>query len=149
MGDLLTSDTTMTVANNVIAILNDICKKFGIATDWSQQKILPYLKELMEKLASYHIALNIFAISVFFVTLIITIVVFIIGFKNCKKDKGFWYSNYSYMSEFGMTIITILGIATIILGAIAVYNAYQLFGWVYFPEMKTLEVIKQLMAANT
>lgn len=149
MGDLLTSDTTMTVANNVIAILNDICKKFGIATDWSQQNILPYLKELMEKLASYHIVLNIFAISAFVVTLIITIIVISVGFKNCKKDKSVWSDGYNSFSEFGMTIIAILGIATIILGAIAVYNAYQLFGWVYFPEMKTLEVIKQLMAANT
>ena len=149
MDSLLTSDNSMTIANNVISIIDAICKKFGVAIDWSQQNVLPYLKELMGKLASYHIALNIFAISLFFIALIITIIVINVGIKKCNNKDSLWHSNYSGMSECGMTIIIILSIITLILVCLAVYNAYQLFGWVYFPEMKTLEVIKQLMAANT
>ena len=49
----------MTISSQIIEVLNDICKKFGIAIDWSQENILPYLQELAGKYISWEIATSV------------------------------------------------------------------------------------------
>ena len=49
----------MTVSDQIIAVMNDLCQKFGIAIDWSQENVIPYLTELAGKYISYEIATSI------------------------------------------------------------------------------------------
>ena len=37
----------MEITNNYIAVLDEISRKFGLAIDWTQQNVQPYLQELM------------------------------------------------------------------------------------------------------
>lgn len=49
----------MVISDQIIAVMNDLCQKFGIAIDWSQENIIPYLTELAKKYISYEIATSI------------------------------------------------------------------------------------------
>ena len=49
----------MTVSDQIIAVLNDLCEKFGVAIDWSSENIIPYLQALCEKYIHYEIATSI------------------------------------------------------------------------------------------
>ena len=46
----------MTVSNQIIAVLDAICEKFGIVIDWTASNIMPYLQDLCERIVTYEIA---------------------------------------------------------------------------------------------
>ena len=45
----------MTVSDQIIAVLDDLCSKFGIAIDWTSENVIPYVKELLGKFITYEI----------------------------------------------------------------------------------------------
>ena len=46
----------MTVSNQIIAVLDAICEKFGIVIDWTASNIIPYLQDLCKRIVTYEIA---------------------------------------------------------------------------------------------
>lgn len=46
----------MTVSNQIIAVLDAICEKFGIVIDWTASNIMPYLQDLCHRIVAYEIA---------------------------------------------------------------------------------------------
>ena len=46
----------MTVPNQIIAVLDAICEKFGIVIDWTASNIMPYLQDLCKRIVTYEIA---------------------------------------------------------------------------------------------
>lgn len=45
----------MQVSDQIIAVLDNLCEKFGLAIDWTSETILPYANTLFTKLVSYEI----------------------------------------------------------------------------------------------
>ena len=46
----------MTVSNQIIAVLDAICEKFGIVIDWTARNIMLYLQDLCKRIVTYEIA---------------------------------------------------------------------------------------------
>ena len=46
----------MTVSDQIIAVLDSLCVKFGIVIDWTQENVLPYVMEIAKKFITYEIA---------------------------------------------------------------------------------------------
>ena len=63
----------MTVSDQIITVLNDLCMKFGVAIDWSSGNAIPYLQALCEKYINYEIATSIAYIVMACVGIAITI----------------------------------------------------------------------------
>lgn len=62
---------TMSVSDQIIAVINDLCEKFGIVIDWSAETILPYVEALCKRFIQYEIYTSIaWCILVVGVTLI-------------------------------------------------------------------------------
>lgn len=49
----------MTVSNQIIAVLDAICEKFGIVIDWTASNIMPYLQDLCRRIVTYEIATSV------------------------------------------------------------------------------------------
>ena len=49
----------MTVSDQIIAVLNDLCAKFGMAIDWSAESVIPYITQLCDRYIRYEIATSI------------------------------------------------------------------------------------------
>lgn len=71
----------MTVSNQIIAVLDAICEKFGIVIDWTASNVMPYLQDLCKRIVTYEIAT-----SVAWIILQVVIVVLAFYIRN-KKVK--------------------------------------------------------------
>ena len=49
----------MSLSTEVIKILDDICKRFGIVIDWTSANVIPYLEQLVTKYINYEIATSV------------------------------------------------------------------------------------------
>lgn len=45
----------MNVSEQIITVLDDLCRRFGIVIDWTSQNIAPYLTELAEKFIAFEV----------------------------------------------------------------------------------------------
>ena len=45
----------MTTSEQIIQVLDELCKRFGIVVDWSKDNIIPYLEELTRKIVLYEL----------------------------------------------------------------------------------------------
>ena len=45
----------MQVSEQIIQVIDALCKRFGIAIDWTQQNILPWINDLCEKIVKYEL----------------------------------------------------------------------------------------------
>ena len=76
----------MQVSDQNIAVLDNLCQKFGIAIDWSQQNILPYLQVLAGKYITYEICTSITWCVIMAVIMIISIILAKMSFKwDCEE----------------------------------------------------------------
>ena len=85
----------MEVANSFITVLDELCKKFGLVVDWTQQNVQPYVQELMSRIIKYEIFKNLLGIVIS--VLILTLVGFCIRaiIKNYKnKVEGYGGESY-------------------------------------------------------
>lgn len=72
------------MSQEIIKVLDNLAQKFGIAIDWTNQNILPYLQDLMSRYISLQ---NAYAIIWIVISAIILIISFIIMFKSINKIK--------------------------------------------------------------
>lgn len=80
----------MEISEQVITIFDDIGERLGIAIDWSQENVLPYLQELFEKYINFEIASSIMRIALFSLgTAVFSVLGFII-FRHFDKTKDEW-----------------------------------------------------------
>lgn len=49
----------MKLSDQIIEVLDDLCSRFGVAIDWTQENILPTLSSLGEKYIRYEVATSI------------------------------------------------------------------------------------------
>lgn len=102
------------MSNEIIKVLDDLSKRFGIAIDWSSTNIMPYLQDLMARIVKYETYTST-------IWLIFGIIVFIIGlyciYKALKIAKSETIGN-----EFLMTIFVVLGVSSLVIGYISIFG---------------------------
>ena len=45
----------MTASEQIIQVLDELCKRFDIIVDWSKENTFPYIEQLMHKIVSYEL----------------------------------------------------------------------------------------------
>ena len=114
----------MTVSNQIIAVLDAICEKFGIVIDWTAGNIMPYLQDLCKRIVSYEIAT-----SVAWIVLQVVIVVLAFHIRN-KKVKPIAESDGDDYSLSGYTIvcaiITVIAFIVICVQAVDIVRAFTI-----------------------
>ena len=67
----------MQISNEIIEVLDYLCNKFGIAIDWTNQNIMPYLEQLFTKFIAWELSTSIAYIVIFAIIAVILTVVLI------------------------------------------------------------------------
>ena len=120
----------MTVSTQIIEVLNDLCMKFGLAIDWSQANVLPYLEELAGKYITWEIATSEMWIVVGAILLVGGLILFVTDLKWGWAD-GF---------------MAIVGFLAIIGGVYVIGDqVYDILTCKYFPEKQLWEYVSYLM----
>lgn len=67
----------MQISNEIIEVLDYLCEKFGIAIDWTNQNIMPYLEQLFTKFIAWELSTSIAYIVIFAIIAVILTIVLI------------------------------------------------------------------------
>ncbi len=132
----------MNISSQVIEVLDSVCEKFGIAIDWSQQNVLPYLEDLSGKYIKYEIVTSIAWIIFFSLAIIASIK----GTKNILKSRQ--SENYFFEGDEEVGSIFILILATVVIvGCIGITTQIlDVITCCTFPEKIILEFLKGILS---
>ena len=127
----------MTVSNQIIAVLDAICEKFGIVIDWTASNIMPYLQDLWKRIVTYEIAT-----SVAWIILQVA-VVFLAFYVRNKKIRPLAEADDDDYSLVVATVICAI-IATIAIAVICV-QAVDIIKALTIPEITIYKFAKPFL----
>lgn len=128
------------MSEEIIKVLNELGKRFGIVIDWSNQNIIPYLQELLKRFICYR---NITACVWIIISIAMTIsgVVMIRFLNKWRKSENYDSYDDDLLAALGYVFsvfIIVLGIALII------GNVFGIIKNVCMPEMVVYEYITNI-----
>lgn len=130
------------MSNEVIKILDDLSKRFGVAIDWSSENVLPYLKELSERVVKHETVILI--VNILFCMTTIAIMYFVgkrvlcFFWKKYKEDKYSTYDFWAYLLGLIMAILFVVLFVTI------VSDANKLITCLTLPEKVLIDFMKNI-----
>lgn len=74
------------MSEEIIKILDDLGRRFGIAIDWSSENVMPYLKDLVRRFTTYEIATSIMWLILGLIFLLAGIIFSIKIVKSKNRD---------------------------------------------------------------
>ena len=80
--------------NQYVELLDALCEKFGIAVDWTQGNIVPYVQQLTSKYVYYRICTSIVQIVVLTTLCMIVAGVFFFMNKHAHKMNRAFFNYY-------------------------------------------------------
>ena len=128
------------MSEEIIKVLDELGKRFGIVIDWSNQNIIPYLQELFKRFICYR---NITACVWIILSIAMTIsgVVMFRSLNKWRKSDDYGDYDDDMLVELGYifsVFITALGIGLII------GNVFGIIKNVCMPEMAIYEYITNI-----
>ena len=138
----------MEVSEQVIEVLDAVCDKFGIAIDWTNNNVMPYIEQLGNKIVTYDIYMSIMWLVVGCIPL--TIAFLIKKFLNKKKleaeDKpNNYYFTDGTLNEKAEDCYFIVGILLVVAIVIGIANMQGIIQDIIFPEKTIIEFITPYM----
>lgn len=127
------------MSEEIIKVLDNLAQKFGIVIDWSNQNVMPYIIDLMDRFIKYDIATNICFIIVGIIALGITACNIVSGIKKMKKYEYFEWLDEGMFNFWG---IVIFGFLTIVFLIPSINN---LLLDVFVPEIRIFEYLQNLI----
>ena len=106
------------MAEQIISVIDELCRKLGIVMDWSSENITPILMDLVNKYTKYIIINNVFWLCFSVITLSAGVCWSIIVYKDFLKEKPvfFVYDRWegTTMRVYPIAMSIVLGIISII-----------------------------------
>lgn len=131
----------MNVSDQIIKVLDDICRRFGIAIDWTNENIIPYLTMLCAKLVTFEIWTS---VAWLVISVIASIVIITIIKKNRESlIETICNDTVGPLFFFALLIPSIACIAGII------SQTMQIIKCVTFPELFIFEYIKNMVSSGS
>lgn len=131
------------MSEEIIKVLDELGKRFGIVIDWSSKNIIPYLQELLKRFICYR---NITACVWIIVSIAMTISGFVmIKFLNKWRKSENYDSDYYGDDELLALLGYIFSICMIALGiGLIIGNILGIVENICMPEMVVYEYIKNI-----
>lgn len=133
------------MSEEIIKVLNDLASRFGVAIDWTNQNIVPYLQDLMTRFIKLQNASAIIWI-IFSAIILIISMIFLYKFiktviKHSKENKYYDYGIFD--DDFGLSMgIFLFGFIAIMSLILLMSNIFGIFQNIYTPELTVIEYIK-------
>lgn len=126
----------MTVSDQIIQVLNDLCEKFGLAIDWTGENVIPYVMTLGERLVNYGVWTSAAWIVICVIASISCIAVFRGKSLRALCDDDEFIGGISYIVVCGIGIFGVVGI---------IVNTFEIIKCLTFPELYIFEYIQNLI----
>lgn len=135
------------MSDEIIKVIDELGKRFGIVIDWSNENVLPYLQELAHRFIIYKTAIGIMTIVISVISIII--------FGICMKKLLEWrksekFSENTWDDDLFIFILAMIGcvIAICIAAGVIIGNTAGIIQNLTIPELTILEYIKPMIGGN-
>ena len=135
----------MEFSKEFIEIFDHIGDKLGVAIDWSNKNVIPYLQELCDKYINWEIWTSVAWIVICVLLLILGIVSIKFAMKKHKEWEENGRSRYDTTKDIS-DISCVIGALLVIISVFVIsVNVFEIIKCVTFPEMKIYEYITAFM----
>lgn len=146
------------LSTEVIKILDDLGKRFGVAIDWADKNVMPYLMELYDRFITYKIVVNCIPIVLFvvFATVFIIMLVKYFKYKNLAEktlESNFFFDVHKYQysedvirsTSISDGLLFASGGATVLSGFASLLVGGNLLKLIFIPEVYMVEYLMNYM----
>ena len=144
----------MNFSEQIIKILDDLSKRFGVVVDWSSENILPYAQDLCTRITKYELITRIATLVL--LVIMMTIGITLLGkvfseWKNIKKGKlenndSIYFERVRYLgielTGIGWAFIIVGGTLMLITAMIIPCCIEDIIECVYLPEKVIINIIQ-------
>jgi NADH:ubiquinone oxidoreductase subunit H len=127
-----------TVSEQIIAVIEALCDKLGVAIDWTSANILPYAQELMKRFIQYEIWTSVAWIAI----VLVGVIVFYFVARKCKQlaDEADWDIDepISWAAIASIAVFIVFCISTLIVIPVQVFDIIEVLT---IPEKTILEYL--------
>ena len=124
----------MTISDQIIQVLDALCKKFGMVIDWTSANVMPYLAELCTKLVTWEIWTSVAWMAIAVVMLAAGIVAFVVSIKRIDD------------LDMAAPIVIVASIILCVAGMFILGSQiFDIIKCVTFPEMFVFEYVQKLI----
>lgn len=144
------------MSEEIIKVFDYIGEKLGIAIDYTQKNIQPYLEDLWHRFITYEIVVHSLQFIGSFIIVLICLYFILRFFKAMKKaengeiDKLFYHKplphfyNYPELRDLGLVIMIISCIFVLIFTILTIFQLSDLIELLIIPEKFMLELVKTI-----
>lgn len=125
--------------DEIIKLLDELAKRFGIAIDWTSENVMPYLEDLCSRFITYNIVVNVFWIIMAFVVICFDVWFVKKSYQMYKEDRNnIFFETFSFGRDVTYlwiaTVITVIvfSLISVILGLVALLEIPKL---IFIPEV--------------
>lgn len=129
----------ITLSSQIIELLNYLGEKMGVAIDWTNSNMMPYLESIFSKYINYFFLSRVIPMGLI---LIIAIFFTIISVRYLKRRTDF---NSYFMDCLYVTFLTISVIVLIIVFIVLFFMLPDLIACWTFPEKIILDYLKSFV----
>ena len=132
-------------------VIDKIAEKIGIVIDWSNENVMPYIQDIMQRYRTMNIINNIIVMTVCAIIITICVIAAVKITKSITNGlqntvSSIWFdADYDAVSIFSMMTSIIIAISFLISIIVLCGATGELMGWLYVPEVKFLGVLKGFM----
>lgn len=125
--------------NQINQVIDKVAEKFGIMIDWSQQNVMPYIQDLIQRMCKYEITTSI----VWIFLSIIIVIPFIVWWKNIYTNSRIT-DNYGVLSCEAMLLV-IFSIFTFVISVFIIcVQINDIALAMYLPEKLFMNVLNNI-----
>lgn len=141
------------MSEEIIKVLDYLGEKFGVAIDWTQENVLPYLQDLLSRFTGYRIAISVFwviaAIAGFFLSFYFGKKI-VASFKFARDKSADTILFESWGDSITPTVIgvfAIIGLVVLVVSSVCIFFGFteELIKWIFIPELPMIEYLKGLV----
>lgn len=133
----------MTVSDQIIAVLNDLCAKFGLAIDWSAENVVPYIQDVCSRLVRYEVLTSI-AVCVVFAS-VLGVMYGMWQYFEKRAQKELEKRSYSGYSESAMFFQVVFWIFVFVYIIILSCQIFDIIGCLTIPEKMIFEYVSSIL----
>lgn len=131
----------MSFSNELIKILDDLGRRFGVVVDWSGENILPYLQELVTRFINWEVTTSIIWMVFSTIIIISSGIMLKKAINIIKRDD--------YYDE-GWFFALVVSIICLVIGIIVfLCQSFDIAKVVFLPELKIYEYIDYLISLHS
>lgn len=128
------------MTSEIIEVLDDLSRRFGVAIDWTSSNMLPYLQTLTRKYANYILATRSLELAVG-VLLLIGCAKLVKVYRKIKDGESDWWDEEFY----GMLCCIAIGV-TFVFGCGMIFDSlWTIITCITFPEKLILNELLQML----